>query len=135
LTTLPGGDNVEPCGFLDLEGMVINQHTDNPTGSLALMEYLTNVPSEGCIVRGGVCRIPVNPSVSIDATISPMEAALVAQQRNVIVLPQGFRHRQTELSQFANDVYLQVTRGLLDPADAATELRVRYKELLEEIDE
>lgn len=135
LTTLPGGDNVDPGGFLDVEGMVVNQHTDSLAGSLALMEYLTNVPSQGRIARGGVGRIPVNPSVTIDAAISPIEAALVAQQRNAIVLPQGFRNRQTELSQAANDVYLQVTRGLLDPTDAADELRVRYEKLLEEPDE
>ena len=135
LTTLPGGDNDEPGGFLDVEGMVINQHTDSLTGSLSLMEYLTNVPSQGRIARAGVGRIPVNPSVSIDSTTSPMEAALVVQQRHAIVLPQRFQNRQSELSGVANDIYLQVTRGLLDPADAATELRTRYKEVLEATNE
>ena len=135
LTTLPGGDNDEPGGFLDVEGMVINRHTDSLTGSFALMEYLTNVPSQGRIARAGVGRIPVNPSVAIDSTTSPMEAALVVQQRHAIVLPQRFQTHQTELSAVANDVYLQVTRGLLDPKEAATELRTRYTELLEETNE
>jgi ABC-type glycerol-3-phosphate transport system substrate-binding protein len=135
LTTLPGGDNDEPGGFLDVEGMVINRHTDSLTGSLALMEYLTNVPSQGRIARAGVGRIPVNLSVSIDSTTSPMEAALVVQQRHAIVLPRRFLNRQPELREAANDVYLQVTRGLLDPTGAANELRTRYEELLEATDE
>ena len=135
MTTLPGGDNDEPGGFLDVEGMVINRHTDSLTGSFALMAYLTNVPSQGRIARAGVGRIPVNPSVAIDSTTSPMEAALVVQQRHAIVLPRRFQTHQTELRAVANDVYLQVTRGLLDPKEAATELRIRYTGLLEEINE
>jgi ABC-type glycerol-3-phosphate transport system substrate-binding protein len=135
LTTLPGGDNDEPGGFLDVEGMVVNQHTDSLSGSLALMEYLTNVPSQGRIARAGVGRIPVNPSVAIDSTTSPMEAALVVQQRHAIVLPRRFQDRQSELSEVADDVYLRVTRGLLDPADAPIELRTRYQELMEANDE
>lgn len=135
VTSLPGGDNDDPGGFLDVEGMVINQHTDSLTDSLALMEYLTNVPSQGRIARAGVGRIPVNPSVTIDATTSPMEAALVVQQRHAIVMPQLLRDRQAELGAVANDVYLQVTRGLLEPADAAGELRNRYEEQLEAADD
>jgi hypothetical protein len=99
------------------------------------MEYLTNVPSQGRIARAGVGRIPVNPSVSIDSTTSPMEAALVVQQRHAIVMPQLLRDRQTELGLAVNDVYLEVTRGLLEPADAAGELRNRYEEELEAADE
>ncbi len=129
LTTLPGGDNDAPGGFLDIEGMIINQHTDSLGGSLALMEYLTNVPSQGRIARAGVGRIPVNPSVSIDPTISPMEAALVVQQRNATVLPAQFQGVQTELRLVANDVYLQVTRGLIEPSEAAAELKKRYADL------
>jgi hypothetical protein len=135
LTTLPGGDNDDPGGFLDVEGIVINRHTDSLPGSLSLMEYLTNVPSQGRIARAGVGRIPVNPSVSIDSTTSPMEAALVVQQRHAIVLPHRFLNRQPELREAANDVYLQVTRGLLDPSDAAAELSSGYAALLEESDE
>lgn len=135
VTSLPGGDNDDPGGFLDVEGMVINHHTDSLTDSLALMEYLTNVPSQGRIARAGVGRIPVNPSVSIDATTSPMEAALVVQQRHAIVMPQLLRDRQTELGAVVDDVYLQVTRGLLEPADAAGELRTRYEARLEVGDE
>jgi len=135
VTSLPGGENDDPGGFLDVEGMVINQHTDSLADSLALMEYLTNVPSQGRIARAGVGRIPVNPSVSIDETTSPMEAALVVQQRHAIVMPQLLRDRQTELGLAVNDVYLEVTRGLLEPADAAGELRNRYEEQLEAADE
>jgi len=135
VATLPGGSKDDPGGFLDVEGMVINQHTDSLAGALALMEYLTNVPSQGRIARAGVGRIPVNPSVSIDATTSPMEAALVVQQRHAIAMPQIVQSRQAELSTVANDVYLEVTRGLLEPVDAATELRDRYDEHLESADE
>jgi ABC-type glycerol-3-phosphate transport system substrate-binding protein len=135
LRTLPGVDDKTPGGFLDVEGMVINQHTDNLNNSLALMEYLTNVPSQGRIARAGVGRIPINPSVSIDPTISPMEAALVVQQRHANVLPSQFQHHQPELRAVANDVYLQVTRGLLEPEDAALRLRERYEEVTEATDE
>ena len=99
------------------------------------MEYLTNVPSQGRISRAGVGRIPVNPSVSIDSTTSPMEAALVVQQRHAIAMPSPVSSRQVELGAAANDVYLQVTRGLLDPADAADELRVGYQDQLESSDD
>ena len=135
LRTLPGVDDETPGGFLDVEGMVLNQHTDNLNNSLALMEYLTNVPSQGRIARAGVGRIPINPSVSIDPTISPMEAALVVQQRHTNVLPRQFQHRQPELRAVANDVYLQVTRGLLEPEDAALRLRELYEEATEATDE
>jgi len=135
LRTLPGVDDETPGGFLDVEGMVLNQHTDNLNNSLALMEYLTNVPSQGRIARAGVGRIPINPSVSIDPTISPMEAALVVQQRHANVLPRQFQHRQPELRAVANDVYLQVTRGLLEPEDAALRLRELYEEATEATDE
>ena len=131
VATLPGGSKDDPGGFLDVEGMVINQHTDSLTGALELMEYLTNVPSQGRIARAGVGRIPVNPSVSIDATTSPMEAALVVQQRHAVEMPQIVQSRQADLSSVANDVYLEVTRGLLEPADAADELRDRYDDYLE----
>jgi len=135
VSSLPGGDNDDPGGFLDVEGMVINRHTDSLTGSLALMEYLTNVPSQGRIARAGVGRIPVNPSVSIDSTTSPMEAALVVQQRHAVAMPSPLRSRQIELGAAANDVYLQVTRGLLDPSDAADALRAAYQDQLESSDE
>jgi ABC-type glycerol-3-phosphate transport system substrate-binding protein len=135
LRTLPGVDDETPGGFLDVEGMVLNRHTDNLNNSLALMEYLTNVPSQGRIARAGVGRIPINPSVSIDPTISPMEAALVVQQRHANVLPRQFQHRQPELRAVANDVYLQVTRGLLEPEDAALRLRELYEEATEATDE
>lgn len=135
VASLPGGDNDDPGGFLEVEGMVINQHTSSLTGSLELMEYLTNVPSQGRISRAGVGRIPVNPSVSIDSTTSPMEAALVVQQRHAIAMPSPVSDRQVELGAAANDVYLQVTRGLLDPADAGDELRVGYQDQLASSDD
>ena len=130
LTTLPTADNQSTGGFLDVEGMIVNQHTDSLTGALELMAYLTNVPSQGRIARAGVGRIPVNPSVSVDPTISPMEAALVRQQRHAVVMPERFQTRQGELRLVATDVYLEATRGLIEPSDAAGELRRRFEDLL-----
>ena len=46
-------------------------------------------------------------------------------------LKQIVQSRQADLSSVANDVYLEVTRGLLEPADAADELRDRYDDYLE----
>lgn len=126
LTTLPTGENDEPGGFLEIEGMVVNQHTDSLEGSLDLMEYLTNVPSQGRIARSGVGRIPINDAVSIDPTISPIEAALVDQQRRAVVLPVEFQHHRAELRAVANDVYLEVTRGLLEPSAAVAALVSGY---------
>lgn len=134
LTTLPSGDNEEPGGLLDVEGMIVNQHTDSLPQSLELMAYLTNVPSQGRIARAGVGRIPVNPSVSIDPTISPMEAALVVQQRHADVVPEWFQGHQTELEAAANEVYLQATRGVIEPADAAESLRESFAAQLEAIE-
>jgi ABC-type glycerol-3-phosphate transport system substrate-binding protein len=131
LTTLPAGENDEPGGFLEIEGMVVNQHTDRLEGSLDLMEYLTNVPSQGRIARSGVGRIPINDAVSIDPTISPIEAALVDQQRRAVVLPVEFQHRRAELRAVANDVYLEVTRGLLEPSAAVAALVTGYEVTLE----
>ncbi|MFQ5556864.1 MAG: extracellular solute-binding protein [Acidimicrobiales bacterium] len=128
LATLPGEENDAPGGFLDVEGMVVNRHTDNLDESLALLAYLTNVPSQGRIARSGVGRIPINDAVSIDPTISPLEAALVRQQRRSVVLPRTFQDHQTELSTIGNEVLLQVTRGLVEPAAAADLLRDRYLE-------
>lgn len=131
LATLPKGENDEPGGFLEIEGMVINQHTDSLEGSLELMEYLTNVPSQGRIARSGVGRIPINDAVSIDPTISPIEAELVDQQRRAVVLPARFQHHRAELRAVANDVYLEVTRGLLEPSAAVAALVTGYEAALE----
>ena len=130
LTTLPSADNESTGGFLDVEGMIVNQHTDSIAGALELMAYLTNVPSQGRIARAGVGRIPVNPSVSIDPTISPMEAALVRQQRHAVVMPERFQARQGALRLVATDVYLEATRGLIEPSDAAAELRKRFDDVI-----
>lgn len=131
LTTLPSGDNEEPGGLLDVEGMIVNQHTDSLPQALELMAYLTNVPSQGRMTRAGVGRIPVNPSVSIDPTISPMEAALVVQQRHADVVPEWFQGRETELEEAANEVYLQATRGVIEPVEAAEVLRESFAAQLE----
>jgi ABC-type glycerol-3-phosphate transport system substrate-binding protein len=131
LTTLPMGENEEAGGFLDVEGMVVNRHTDSFGGALDLMEYLTNAPSQGRIARSGVARIPNNGAVSIDPTISPIEAALVAQQRRAVLLPADAQHHRAELRSVANDVYLQVTRGLLEPAAAVDALADGYDEATE----
>lgn len=134
LTVLPGGDNENPGGLMDVEGMVINQHTATLKHALDLMEYLTNVPSQGRIARSGVGRIPVNTSVAIDPTISPIEAALVAQQRRATVLPRQGDHDQVTLRLAANDVVAQVTRGLLEPPDAPRALIDTYETILEDDD-
>jgi hypothetical protein len=112
--------------------MVVNRHTDSLDGSLDLMGYLTNVPSQGRIARSGVGRIPINDAVSIDPTISPIEAALVAQQRRAVVLPDPFQHHRTELRSVADDVYLQVARGLLEPAAAVAALTTGYDTAMQE---
>jgi maltose-binding protein MalE len=125
------GENEEAGGFLDVEGMVVNRHTESFGGSLDLMEYLTNAPSQGRIARSGVGRIPINGAVSIDPTISPIEAALVAQQRRAVLLPADVQHHRAELRSVANDVYLQVTRGLLEPAAAVDALADGYDEATE----
>ncbi len=135
LTTLPGGTNPTPGGFLEIEGMVANRHTDNMAESLALMEYLTNVPSQGRIARSGLGRIPINDSVAIDPTISPVEAALLRQQRRSVVLPRLFEENLAGLTDLGNEIYLQVARGLLEPADAGAVLRARYDEIAGEIDD
>ncbi len=134
LTVLPGGDNENPGGLMDVEGMVINQHTATLKHALDLMEYLTNVPSQGRIARSGVGRIPVNTSVAIDPTISPIEAALVAQQRRATVLPRSGDHDRVTLRLAANDVVAQVTRGLLEPFDAPQALIDTYETILEDDD-
>lgn len=130
LTTLPGANGAAAGGFLDVEGMIVNQHTDSLSGALELMAYLTNVPSQGRIARAGVGRIPVNPSVSIDPTISPMEAALVVQQRHAVVMPERFQDHQSELRLVATDVYLEATRGLIQPSQAAGALQQRFRDAL-----
>jgi maltose-binding protein MalE len=130
LTTLPSGGNDTPGGFLEIEGMVVNRHTDNLDESLALLEYLTNVPSQGRIARSGLGRIPINDAVSIDPTISPMEAALVRQQSRSVLLPRPFEENLAELRQLGDEVYLQVARGLLEPDMAAIVLRDRYDDIL-----
>jgi ABC-type glycerol-3-phosphate transport system substrate-binding protein len=135
VTTLPRGSNEAPGGLLDVEGMIVNEHTDSLDGTLDLMEYLTNVPSQGRIARSGVGRIPINGAVSIDPTISPIEAALVAQQERAAVLPDGIQDERTALREVANDVYLQVTRGLLDPDEAATALTDEFDEAKDANDE
>lgn len=135
LTVLPGGDNENPGGLMDVEAMVVNQHTSSLKHALDLMEYLTNVPSQGRIARSGVGRIPINRSVSIDPTISPIESALVAQQRRATVLPTGSDHDQAVLRLAANDVVAQVTRGLLEPAEAPEALRDAYESIQEESDD
>lgn len=129
LTTLPGATNEAPGGFLEIEGMVINRHTDHLTEALALLEYLTNVPSQGRIARSGLGRIPINESVAIDPTISPVEAALLQQQRRSVVLPRFFEENLADLTDLGNEIYLQVARGLLPPAEAGAVLRARYTEL------
>jgi ABC-type glycerol-3-phosphate transport system substrate-binding protein len=129
LTTLPGATNETPGGFLEIEGMVINRHTDHMIEALALLEYLTNVPSQGRIARSGLGRIPINDSVAIDPTISPVEAALLRQQRRSVVLPRSFEENLADLTDLGNEIYLQVARGLLPPADAGGVLRARYDEL------
>lgn len=134
LTTLPAGVDETPGGFLDVEGMVVNAHTTSFEGSLELMEYLTNAPSQGRIARSGVGRIPLNESVSIDPTISPMESALVAQQRRATVLPSLFSHVRAELGSVADDVYLQVARGVIEPDTAADALSEGFEEVMEERD-
>ncbi len=123
LTVLPAGDNDEPGGLMDVEGMVVNRHTSSFRDALELMAYLTNVPSQGRIARSGVGRIPVNGAVSIDPTISPIEAALVTQQRRATVLPRAGEVDRTPLWTEADDVVAQVIRGLLEPADAPDALR------------
>ena len=135
LTTLPGGTNEIPGGFLEIEGMVINRHTDNATESLALMEYLTNVPSQGRIARSGLGRIPINESVAIDPTISPVEAALLQQQRRSVVLPRLFEENLAGLTELGNEIYLQVARGLVEPSDAGAVLSARYEEIAGESDD
>ena len=130
VTTLPAGESPDPGGFLEIEGMVVNQHTDNLRHSLALLDYLTNVPSQGRIARSGLGRIPINDSVSIDPTISPMEAALVRQQRRSVVLPRPFEENMAELRELGDEIYLQVARGLLHPSNAADDLRDRYDEIV-----
>ena len=129
LTTLPGGTNEAPGGFLEIEGMVVNRHTDTMSESLALMEYLTNVPSQGRIARSGLGRIPINESVTIDPTISPVETALLKQQRRSVVLPRPFEENLAGLAELGNEIYLQVARGLVEPSDAGAELRARYEEI------
>jgi len=128
VTTLPTGPNDSPGGFLDVEGMIVNEHTERLDGALDLMEYLTNVPSQGRIARSGVGRIPINDAVSIDPTISPIEAALVAQQDRAVVLPGRVHQQRAVLRSVANEVYLQVTRGLLDPHDAVAALTAGFDE-------
>ncbi len=135
LTTLPGGTNLAPGGFLEIEGMVANRHTDNMAESLALMEYLTNVPSQGRIARSGLGRIPINDSVAIDPTISPVEAALLRQQRRSVVLPRVFEENLAGLTDLGDEIYLQVARGLLEPAEAGAVLRARYDSIAGEIDD
>jgi ABC-type glycerol-3-phosphate transport system substrate-binding protein len=130
LTTLPSVDEQLSGGFLEIEGMVVNRHTDNLDESLALIEYLTNVPSQGRIARSGLGRIPINEAVSIDPSISPMEAALVRQQSRSVILPRAFEENLAELRELGDEVYLQVARGLLEPDGAATELRERYAEIV-----
>ena len=132
LTTLPGGVNDSPGGFLEIEGMVVNRHTATLDESLALLEYLTNVPSQGRIARSGLGRIPINESVSIDPTISPIEAALLVQQRRSVVLPRRFQGNLSELRELDNEIYRQVARGLVKPAAAAVVLRETYDEILEQ---
>ena len=111
--------------------MVVNRHTDSLGESLALLEYLTNVPSQGRIARSGLGRIPINEAVSIDPTISPLEAALVRQQQRSVLLPRPFEENLAELRALGDEVYLQVARGLLEPPVAAEVLRERYVEILE----
>lgn len=135
LTVLPGADNDLPGGLMDVEGMVVNQHTASLRHALELMEFLTNAPSQGRIARSGVGRIPVNRSVSIDPTISPIEAALVAQQRRATVLPRDAEHDRNLLQVAADEVVAQVTRGLLEPADAAGALLTTYETIEEETDD
>ena len=134
LTVLPGGTNENPGGLMDVEGMVVNQHTSSLKHALDLMEYLTNVPSQGRIARSGVGRIPVNTAVSIDPTISPIESALVAQQRRATVLPRRGDHDRVTLRLAANDVVAQVTRGLLEPFDAPQALIETYEAIQENDD-
>ena len=129
----PGTTTADPNRWqpLEIEGMVVNRHTDSLGESLALLEYLTNVPSQGRIARSGLGRIPINEAVSIDPTISPLEAALVRQQQRSVLLPRPFEENLAELRALGDEVYLQVARGLLEPPVAAEVLRERYVEILE----
>ena len=131
LTTLPAGIYEKPGGFLEIEGMVVNRHTGSLAESLALLEYLTNVPSQGRIARSGLGRIPINESVSIDPTLSPIEAVLLVQQRRSVVLPLRFQGNLSELRDLGSEIYLQVALGLVEPAVAAGVLRARYDEIQE----
>ena len=75
-------------------------------------------------MAGAATRARTRPSTN--PTISPMEAALVVQQRRAVVLPRSFEENLAELRELGNDMYLQVARGLLEPDAAAVELRDRY---------
>jgi hypothetical protein len=48
-----------------------------------------------------------------------------------VLLPADAQHHRAELRSVANDVYLQVTRGLLEPAAAVEALADGYDEATE----
>ena len=124
VATLPGAINAEPGAFLEIEALAVNRYSAEVDLSIALIRFLTNVPIQRRISHSGLGRIPLNSDVIIDERISPIEAALVSQEKRAVIIPFRLANVQNHLFHLGDESYDSVLHGVITPHEAAEQLRV-----------
>ncbi len=124
---LPAGPNGPAGPFLSVQAFLFNSasSTNQRRVALEVAQFVTNAEQSATLMRR-VGQVPANVQVRINPRLNPVVNSFATQARTAVPVPNV--PQMDAVWRLADDAYVKVLEGVLEPAEAAAAVTVAINE-------